>query len=103
MIKRDVRDYLVRIASQFRVVGILGPRQAGKTTLARATFEKQSYVSLEDLDTRIRAQNDPRSFLQDFDSRYGIILDEIQHVPELLSTLSGFWPTRFIKQNGRWS
>lgn len=71
--------------SQFRVVVISGPRQAGKTTLARAAFPEHSYVSLEDPDTRLLVEGDPRGFLARH--QHGIILDEVQRVPALLSYL----------------
>ena len=76
---RTARD----LGDQFRVVVITGPRQAGKTTLARAAFPDHAYVSLEDPDVRLLAEEDPRGFL----GRYpeGVILDEVQWVPSLLS------------------
>ncbi len=85
MIARDITNQLIEAASQFPVIAVLGPRQSGKTTLVQSIFSKHSYVSLEDLDNRLIATNDPRRFLNDFASEAGIILDEIQHVPSLLS------------------
>ena len=84
-IKREVGSQLKEAAGEYSVVAILGPRQSGKTTLAKHVFSKHRYVSLEDYDIRLRAQTDPRGFLHDYPSKQGIILDEIQHVPELLS------------------
>lgn len=85
MIKRDLSAGLQEVSKTFRVVALLGPRQSGKTTLAQITFPQHRYVSLEDLDTRDFAKRDPRGFLASLDNTFGIILDEIQHVPELLS------------------
>lgn len=85
MIARQLTKELLDASSRFPVVALLGPRQSGKTTLVRTVFNKHHYVSLEDIDNRIIAQTDPRRFLQDFPSESGIILDEIQHAPELLS------------------
>ncbi len=85
MIKRDIAGYLRRAASQFKVVAVLGPRQSGKTTLVTTIFDKHSYVSFEDHDVRLYAQQDPRAFLQQYQNHHGLILDEVQHVPELLS------------------
>ena len=67
------------------VVVLTGPRQSGKTTLARAVFPGHAYVSLEPLDQRAYATEDPRGFLRGL--RGGAVLDEVQHVPELFSYL----------------
>jgi predicted AAA+ superfamily ATPase len=72
---------------EFPVATILGPRQSGKTTLARMAFPQKPYASLEDPDTRERALGDPRGFLANFPQ--GGILDEIQAAPSLLSYLQG--------------
>jgi len=65
------------------VVTLTGPRQSGKTTLVRAAFPSHRYLSLELIDQRRFAQEDPRGFLTQLDGP--VILDEIQHVPDLLS------------------
>jgi uncharacterized protein len=85
MIKRDLAVSLLKDSLKSPVIAILGPRQSGKTTLARNTFKRHIYISLEDLDIRDFAKRDPRKFLADNQSEHGIILDEIQRVPELLS------------------
>jgi hypothetical protein len=87
MIKRDIAAELLASAREYPVVTILGPRQSGKTTLARMTFPRKPYVSLEDPDVRLAAENDPRGFLGQNEG--GAILDEIQRVPALLSYLQG--------------
>jgi predicted AAA+ superfamily ATPase len=87
MITRDIADELVRSAAEYPVVTILGPRQSGKTTLARMTFPDKPYVSLEDLDIRVAAEADPRGFLGRMEG--GGILDEVQRLPALLSYLQG--------------
>ena len=51
------------LAREFKVVAVIGPRQSGKTTLAQAVFGDRPYVSLEDLDQRQFAEEDPRRFL----------------------------------------
>ena len=78
---------------------ITGPRQSGKTTLSRMAFGDHEYCSLEEPDIRRQAQNDPKGLLAGFAG--GVILDEIQRVPELLSYLQGMIdedpnPGRFI-------
>lgn len=84
-IKREISERILDAASEFSVIAIVGPRQSGKTTLAQELFKNHRYVSLEDFDIRTRATTDPRGFLAEYPSASGIILDEIQHVPELLS------------------
>ena len=90
MIHRELTETLREAAQQFKVITILGPRQSGKTTLAQTTFKKHRYISLEDLDTRAHAQQDPREFLEYNKNPHGIILDEIQHVPTLLSYIQTY-------------
>jgi uncharacterized protein len=85
MIHRDLTDHLIKVASQFPVIAVLGPRQSGKTTLVQTTFAYHRYISLEDLDLRRLANEDPRRFLQDYPNENGLILDEVQHAPQLLS------------------
>jgi len=89
MIKRDLSETLIRYATKFPVISLLGPRQSGKTTLAKATFSKHAYVLLENLDERDFATADPRGFLMARRNEYGIILDEIQEAPHLLSYIQG--------------
>lgn len=85
MIPRDLTKHLVTAVKKFPVVGVVGPRQSGKTTLVRATFPKHRYVSLEELDNRLFAQEDPRGFLSAYTGP--VILDEVQKVPEMFSYL----------------
>lgn len=70
-------------AGQYPVVTVTGPRQSGKTTLCRSVFPEKAYRSLEDLDNRSYAKEDPRGFLADLPE--GAILDEIQQAPDLVS------------------
>jgi len=66
-------------------VTITGPRQSGKTTLAKTLFEHKPYFSLEDPDIRHLAMDDPRGFLSRMPQ--GAVLDEVQRAPELFSYL----------------
>ncbi len=84
-IKRILEKDIKEGAKYFPVVAILGPRQSGKTTLAKKIFNKYTYVSLEEVDKRQAAQNDPRTFLAQHANTYGLVIDEFQHVPDLLS------------------
>lgn len=85
MIPRALTPTVKKLATQYPVVTVTGPRQSGKTTLCRAAFPKKPYVNLESPDTREFARNDPRGFLSTYEN--GAILDEIQRVPELVSYL----------------
>ena len=85
MIKREITPHLTRLFQQYPFVTVTGPRQSGKTTLCRSTFPDLKYANLEAPDVRDFAESDPRGFLSQFGE--GAILDEIQHVPELLSYL----------------
>lgn len=83
MIKREITKKLIQLSEKFPVVVVVGPRQSGKTTLVKTTFPKKAYVNLEEPDTRLFAQNDPRAFLTDRKS--GFIIDEVQRVPDIFS------------------
>ncbi len=83
MIKREAEATVKKLALSYPVVIITGPRQSGKTTLAVSAFPDKEYVSLENLDTRASANDDPRLFLERYPD--GAIFDEIQHCPNLLS------------------
>ena len=85
MIARTAQKTLLRLAKGFPILALTGPRQSGKTTLARAAFPEKPYLSLEDPDVRVMAEQDPRGLLSNF--RDGAILDEVQRVPALLSYL----------------
>jgi predicted AAA+ superfamily ATPase len=85
MYAREIAPTIKKLATLYPIVGIIGPRQSGKTTLARFLFPDLPYVSLENLDIRLQAEQDPRAFLDLY--KDGAILDEVQHVPSLLSYL----------------
>lgn len=87
MIERDISAEFRKSASEYPVVTVLGPRQSGKTTLARMQYPDKPWVSLEDPDIRMAAEADPRGFLGQY--RDGAILDEVQRSPDLLSYLQG--------------
>lgn len=83
MIPRTAARLLDEIRAGYPVITITGPRQSGKTTLARVAFADKPYVSLETPDEREFARTDPRGFLARWPQ--GAIIDEVQHVPALLS------------------
>jgi predicted AAA+ superfamily ATPase len=83
MIQRELSQLLRDMASKMPIISITGPRQSGKTTLARLTFPDYAYVNLENPDTLEAAVSDPRLFLSQFQS--GVIIDEAQRYPDLFS------------------
>ena len=83
MVPRLAEKTLRRYAKGFPVICITGPRQSGKTTLAKLAFPQKAYLSLEDPDTMLMARSDPRGFLETWPK--GLILDEAQYVPELFA------------------
>jgi len=94
LIPREAEPIVRELIDGYPVVAVTGPRQSGKTTLVRTMFSERPFVSLEDLDERQLATDDPRAFL----ARYpdGAVLDEVQRAPDLFSYLQ----TR-IDQDGR--
>jgi predicted AAA+ superfamily ATPase len=104
MINRELSKKILSWAKQYPVVTITGPRQSGKTTLARALFPSHDYISLEELDKRRFASEDPRGFLAEY--KRGAVIDEVQNAPELMSYLQGDVdrddrPGRFILTGSR--
>lgn len=85
MIQRTAARELQELSQSFKAVALVGPRQSGKTTLAKACFAGKPYVSLENPDVRSFATEDPRGFLEQY--RQGAIFDEVQRTPQLFSYL----------------
>ncbi len=85
LIRRNLESVVRELAQKMPVVAVTGPRQSGKTTLCQQAFPDHPYVTLEPLDTRRYASEDPRGFLREFAE--GAILDEVQRVPQLFSYL----------------
>lgn len=89
--KKEIMDYIRRIISDkieesfpfYSVLIVTGPRQAGKTTLCRNLFPDYKYYNLENPSIRDIINNDPYKFI--FDIKEGLIIDEVQHLPQLLS------------------
>ncbi|MBU2621658.1 MAG: ATP-binding protein, partial [Proteobacteria bacterium] len=85
MIKRNAESIIHSLLRGFPIVTITGPRQSGKTTLAKVVFPDRPYASLEDPDVRLAAREDPRSFLERFPD--GAVIDEVQRCPDIISYL----------------
>lgn len=98
IIKRNLGPNLRQAAGQSPVLTITGPRQSGKTTLVKAVFPNHSYVNLESHDNRAFARENPREFLTQFPD--GVIIDEVQYVPELLSYIQAIVDDNPAR--GRW-
>ena len=100
MIHRTAKEALLRLTSQFPVVGVTGPRQSGKFTLTKAVFPNKRYVTFDDRTMRELAISNPSDFLAAFPD--GAIIDEAQKVPEIFDALkmhvdnSDFTPGKFI-------
>lgn len=100
MIQRTAKEALLRLASQFAVIGITGPRQSGKSTLAKMAFPEKRYISLDDKTIRELATANPIDFLLAFPD--GAIIDEAQKVPEIFDAVKyhidqgSFTPGKFI-------
>ena len=83
-IKRDLEPKILSLSKEYSAILITGPRQVGKTTILRQLMQKdRAYVTLDDLEDRAMAQNDPALFLQLHDRP--ILIDEVQYAPQLFS------------------
>ncbi|OPX28447.1 MAG: hypothetical protein B1H08_05890 [Candidatus Omnitrophica bacterium 4484_171] len=96
MIERILQKKCISLSKRYPVITINGPRQSGKTTLARMSFSKKAYTNLEEPDTRKFAIEDPRGFLKNFPN--GAIIDEIQRAPTLTSYIQSIVDTS--RKNG---
>ena len=83
VIKRKIQAELALLSKEYKVITITGPRQSGKTTLAKMQFPDYDYVNLEDPEIRMLAERDGREFLHRHPAP--LIIDEIQRLPMLLS------------------
>ena len=86
-IHRELSSVLEEAYRYFSVITVTGPRQSGKTTLIRNMFPHLPCYSLESLDIRSFAENDPIAFLNQ--NEEGMILDEVHNAPDLLSYIQG--------------
>lgn len=85
MFSRKIQQELSQVTAEYPVVTIIGPRQSGKTTLAKMQFPDYCYANLENPEIRKLAVEDPKAFFSQYPAP--VIIDEIQRVPELLSYL----------------
>lgn len=85
LVKRTAEEALSRLAGQFPIIAILGPRQSGKTTLAKDAFPNKQYLTFDDKPVRDIAQANPQDFIEALPN--GAILDEVQKVPEIFDAI----------------
>lgn len=100
-IKRQLEEILKKASKGFPVVMVTGPRQAGKTTLMRRSDPKRLFVTLDDLEIRRLAKNDPKTFLERFPPP--VLIDEFQYAPEILPYIKirvDEKTTRLVKAGG---
>lgn len=83
-IKRDIEDKIISLSQDYSCILVIGPRQIGKTSVMKELMtSERAYVTLDDLENRNLAKNDPAMFLQVHGTP--IFIDEVQYAPELFS------------------
>jgi len=85
--KRTIEAKLNELKKQFPILALFGPRQSGKTTLVRTLFPHYKYINLESFEEQEFIQADPKGFMNRLKKEEGIILDEVQKTPSILSYL----------------
>jgi len=83
MIKRNLEKSIIELSKHFPVIMLTGPRQVGKTTLLEKISKNREYITLDDLEQRRLAKQDPALFFQIH--KPPLFIDEIQYAPELFS------------------
>src|SRR3989338_3022425 len=89
MLNRSIQTALESMMQQYPVVTITGPRQSCKSTLVKTLYPGRPYYSLENPDVYAMIYADPRNFMKSISLRQGVILDEVQRFPALLSYIQG--------------
>lgn len=91
---REITQKITGALDKFPIVALIGPRQSGKTTLCQMLKPGYTYVNLENISVRSFAKSDPEGFLETY--KNGVIIDEIQYVPDLFSYLQVYTDQRQI-------
>lgn len=86
-IRRDLAESIILGSRQMPVLAIIGPRQSGKSTLAKELFKDHVYLDMQDAALFEFANNDPKGFLNTYKNEYGLIIDEAQYAPPLFSQI----------------
>jgi uncharacterized protein len=95
MYHREIADKITESLQKYKIVTLIGPRQSGKTTLARMIGKDFDYFNLEDLSFRSRLVADPKGFFESV--KTNVILDEVQEWPDFLSYLQVFTDPEEVK------
>lgn len=86
-IKRHMEEKILSLSKSWSAILVTGPRQAGKTTMLKRLMEIENkgrtYVSLDDLNLRALANDDPQMFLQLYHPP--VLIDEVQYAPKLFT------------------
>ncbi|MBP3890815.1 MAG: ATP-binding protein [Solobacterium sp.] len=96
MIQREASKAVMRLAKQFPVIGITGPRQSGKTVLVKNLFPNKPYVTFDDARIRAIAKANPYDFLLAYPD--GAVIDEAQKIPELFDAIKYSVDNRHMKE-----
>jgi predicted AAA+ superfamily ATPase len=86
-IKRKLAPLITSGAKQVPVVAIIGPRQSGKSTLAKELFKNHIYLDMQDAELFDFANKDPKGFLNTYKNEHGVIIDEAQYAPKLFGQI----------------
>src|SRR5665647_2828451 len=86
-IPRDMTNLILNGAKQIPVVAIIGPRQSGKSSLAKELFKNHMYLDMQDAELFEFANTDPKGFLLNYKNKHGIIIDEAQYAPKLFGQI----------------
>jgi predicted AAA+ superfamily ATPase len=88
MFQRNLKSLLLELLGEFRILYLTGPRQAGKTTLAKAVAEQlgMQYITLDDQAVLAAVLNDPQGYLRSLGQKKAV-LDEFQYAPALISSI----------------
>lgn len=88
MYRRNLQPLIRDLLAEFRIVYLTGPRQAGKTTLARSVAGEldMGYVTLDDQATLASVESDPHGFIRSLGTKR-VVLDEFQYAPDLIPAI----------------
>lgn len=82
-IRREIEPLIRNGAKQVPVIAIIGPRQSGKSTLAKQMFPQHTYLDMQDAELLEFASSDPKGFLNNYKNEHGLIIDEAQYAHAL--------------------